>query len=195
MKEAKHKLKRIDRVGENYELSRWVPLVKDVAEVSFRHFCKFYSEKWEELVGGCHNRSKKFYTWRISLPPEFHAMLFVSFRKVLHMENFSPPGISRHVASFIVFLCSLPPLSVLFPSLSTPSPTPHRMQSMADWTRAMPPSSGSLVQVPAVPVGGAPGPRPARRLGSPRPASVSGGTGSPPRGAEGLTRRYDLWTK
>ncbi|CAI8007026.1 Syntaxin-binding protein 1 [Geodia barretti] len=32
VKEAKHKLKRIDRVGENYELSRWVPLVKDVAE-------------------------------------------------------------------------------------------------------------------------------------------------------------------
>ena len=78
MKEAKHKLKRIDRVGENYELSRWVPLVKDVAEVSFRHFCKFYSEKWEELVGGCHNRSKKFYKWRISLPPEFHAMLLLS---------------------------------------------------------------------------------------------------------------------
>ena len=41
MKEAKHKLKRIERVGENYELSRWVPLVKDVAEVSFGHFCKF----------------------------------------------------------------------------------------------------------------------------------------------------------
>ena len=135
MKEAKHKLKRIDRVGENYELSRWVPLVKDVAEVSFGHFCKFYSEKWEELVGGCHNRSKKFYTWRISLPPEFHAMLFVSFRKVLHMENFSPPGISRHVASFIVFLCSLPPLSVLCISLSfdsLPHPPQHAVNGRLD---------------------------------------------------------------
>ena len=33
-------------------------------------------------VGGCHNRStptkKKLYTWRISLPPEFHAMLLLS---------------------------------------------------------------------------------------------------------------------
>ena len=33
-KESKMKLKRIDRTGEKYELSRWTPLVQDIAEVS-----------------------------------------------------------------------------------------------------------------------------------------------------------------
>ena len=33
VKESKHKLKRIDRVGEKYELSRWTPVVQDIAEV------------------------------------------------------------------------------------------------------------------------------------------------------------------
>ena len=33
MKEAKQKLKRIDRVGEKYDLSRWIPVVQDIAEV------------------------------------------------------------------------------------------------------------------------------------------------------------------
>ena len=37
-KESKVKLKRIDRVGEKYELSRWTPLVQDIAEVS-RSLC------------------------------------------------------------------------------------------------------------------------------------------------------------
>ena len=35
VKEPRHKLKRLEQDGENYELSRWVPVVKDIAEVSY----------------------------------------------------------------------------------------------------------------------------------------------------------------
>ena len=34
MKTPKHKLKRKERLGEKYEVSRWTPAVQDIAEVS-----------------------------------------------------------------------------------------------------------------------------------------------------------------
>ena len=45
MKDPKHKLKRIERAGENYELSRWVPVVKDIAEVGQDFKARFFERE------------------------------------------------------------------------------------------------------------------------------------------------------
>lgn len=46
MKEAKHKLKRIERTEEKYELSRWTPVVKDIAEVNTEVISLAFCLRW-----------------------------------------------------------------------------------------------------------------------------------------------------